>query len=101
MAGYDLSIDMATLSTLAADLTSIVDELENANGHAEAAADLVGDDHLRDRVNDFADKWRIKRQDMVGDVKGLSDILTAIVDNFTQVDADLAKALEDTVEKQK
>ncbi len=99
MAGYDLSIDMATLETLAADLASIVDELENADDNAKGAADATGHDELRDRVNDFADKWRIKREDMLADVKKLSSILTQIVQTFTEVDADLAKALEDSAEK--
>lgn len=95
MAGYDLSIDMGTLQTLATDLASIVRELENADERASDAAEATGHDGLRDRVNDFADKWRIKREDMIADVQTLSDVMTAIVDTFTQVDADLAKALED------
>lgn len=99
MAGYDLSIDMATLETLASDLSSIVDELEDADDNAQAAADATGHDDLRDRVNDFADKWRIKREEMLGDVKKLSEILTQIVATFTEVDASLAKALEDSAEK--
>lgn len=99
MAGYDLTIDMATLKTLAADLSSIVDELENADDNAQGAATATGHDELRDRVNDFADKWKIKREEMLGDVKKLSQILTQIVSTFTEVDAELAKALEDSAEK--
>ncbi len=101
MAGYDLSIDMESLRTLATDLASIVDELENADGNAEDAAQATGHDELRERVNDFADKWRIKREEMIGDVKKLSEIMTQIVDTFTEVDTELAKALEDSAEKAK
>jgi hypothetical protein len=99
MAGYDLSIDMGTLSQLAGDLTTIVGELENADDNAGDAAEATGHGELRDRVNDFADKWKIKREEMLGDVKTLSDILNQIVDTFTEVDTELGRALEDSVEK--
>jgi cytochrome c556 len=101
VAGYDLSVDMESLRTLATDLASIVDELENADDNASDAAEATGHDELRERVNDFADKWRIKREEMIGDVKKLSEIMTQIVDTFTEVDAELAKALEDSAEKAK
>ena len=99
MAGYDLSIDMGTLSQLAGDLTTIVSELENADDNAGDAAEATGHDELRERVDDFADKWKIKREEMLGDVKTLSDILNQIVDTFTEVDTELGRALEDSVEK--
>ncbi|WP_159791661.1 hypothetical protein [Puerhibacterium puerhi] len=99
MAGYDLSIDMGTLSQLAGDLTTIVSELENADDNAGDAAEATGHDELRDRVADFAAKWAIKREEMLGDVKTLSDILNQIVDTFTEVDTELGRALEDSVEK--
>lgn len=94
VAGYDLSIDMDALRTLKDDLKAITSELENADGNAQAAADATGHDELRDRVNDFADKWEIKRGEMLENVKKLSDIITQIVDTFTEVDAELAKSLE-------
>jgi hypothetical protein len=99
MAGYDLSIDMGTLSQLAGDLTTIVSELENADDNAGDAAEATGHDELRERVDDFADRWKIKREEMLGDVKTLSGILNQIVDTFTEVDTELGRALEDSVEK--
>lgn len=99
MAGYDLSIDMDQLTTLKDDLKAITSELENADGNAQAAADATGDDELRDRVNDFADKWELKRGEMLENVKKLSDIITQIVDTFKQVDTELGKALEDAAAK--
>ncbi|WP_402462030.1 hypothetical protein [Isoptericola aurantiacus] len=99
MAGYDLSIDMAELRTLATDLATIRDELEGAGDGADVAADATGHDGLRDVVQDFADKWRIKREEMTGDVTKLQDIIQQVVDTFTQVDAELAKALEESAGK--
>ncbi|MFI6428354.1 MULTISPECIES: hypothetical protein [unclassified Promicromonospora] len=99
MAGYDLSIDMEQLTALKDDLKAITSELENADGNAQAAADATGHDELRDRVNDFADKWEIKRGEMLENVKKLSDIITQIVDTFKEIDAGLGKALEDAASK--
>ncbi|MFC8799357.1 hypothetical protein ACFT2C_16605 [Promicromonospora sp. NPDC057138] len=99
MAGYDLSIDMEQLTALKDDLKKITSELENADGNAQAAADATGHDDLRDRVNDFADKWEIKRGEMLENVKKLSDIITQIVDTFKEIDSGLGKALEDAAAK--
>jgi hypothetical protein len=99
VAGYDLSIDMKQLRALSDDLKTIVDELKDADDRSEDAADATGDDDLRDKVQDFADKWRVKREEMTGDVEKLQKIVKQIVDNFTQVDEELAKALEQQAEK--
>ena len=99
MAGYDLSIDMDQLTALKDDLKAITSELENADGNAQAAADSTGHDELRDRVNEFADKWEIKRGEMLENVKKLSDIITQIVDTFKEIDSGLGKALEDAAAK--
>ncbi|GAB6938659.1 hypothetical protein ACQP60_00040 [Isoptericola variabilis] len=99
MAGYDLSIDMEQLRTLKDDLKSISSELENADSHAQDAAEATGHDELRDRVNDFADKWEIKRGEMLENVKKLSDIIAQIADTFTEIDSELAKSLEDAAKK--
>lgn len=99
MAGYDLSIDMDQLRTLKDDLKAISSELEDADSNAEAAAKATGHDDLRDRVNDFADKWEIKRGEMLENVKKLSDIIAQIADTFSEIDSELAKSLEDAAKK--
>jgi uncharacterized protein YukE len=101
VAGYDLSIDMEALRTLAEDLKTIQDEFEGADDRAEAAADATGHDELRDKVNDFADKWRIKREEMTGNVTKLQGIIQQVADTFSEIDTELAKALEDAAEKAK
>lgn len=99
MAGYDLSINMEQLTTLKEDLKTITSELENADANAQSAADATGHDELRDRVNEFADKWEIKRGEMLENVKKLSDIIGQIADTFKQIDTELGKALEDAAAK--
>ncbi|MFD6175613.1 MULTISPECIES: hypothetical protein [unclassified Isoptericola] len=95
MAGYDLSISMADLKTLAEDLKTIKEEFEGADDTSEDAADATGHDELRGKVQDFADKWRIKREEMTENVVKLQGIIQQIVDTFTEVDTELAKALEE------
>jgi DNA-binding ferritin-like protein len=91
----DLVLKTDELTQLAADLEAIREELADADANAAEAADATGHDELRDHVNDFADKWRIKRGEMLDDVTTLSEMITTIVENFGQVDKDLAAALED------
>jgi uncharacterized coiled-coil DUF342 family protein len=95
----DLVLNMDDLTALAEDLKTIKEELADADANASDAADATGHDDLRDKVNDFADKWRIKREEMLADVTTLSDMINQIVENFGQVDRDLAKALEDSAGK--
>lgn len=94
MGGYDLQVDIAALSTLAEDLKKVAAEFKDADNTSEDAAGATGHDGLRDDVQDFADSWRAKREDMLGDVTKLQGIVEQIASTFTQVDADLAKALE-------
>ncbi|MFV2145631.1 hypothetical protein [Isoptericola sp. G70] len=101
MAGYDLSIDMEALRTLATDLKTIQEEFEGADERAEDAADATGHDELRDKVSDFADKWRIKREEMTGNVEKLQGIIQQVADTFSEIDTELAKALEDAAENAK
>jgi uncharacterized protein YukE len=101
VAGYDLSIDMEELRTLAKDLKTIKNEFEGADDHAEDAAAATGHDDLGGKVNDFADKWRIKREEMTENVVKLQGIVQQIADTFTEIDTELAKALEDAAEKAK
>jgi Sec-independent protein translocase protein TatA len=94
----DLKINMDQLRGLASDLKAIAGEFKDADNNSEDAADATGDDELRDKVQDFADKWRVKRDEMGGNVTKLQGIIQQVVDTFTQVDDDLAKALEQKAE---
>ena len=91
----DLQINMTQLRGLANDLKSIADEFKNADNNSEDAADATGDDELRGKVQDFADKWSVKRAEMGENVTKLQGIIQSVVDTFTQVDDELAKALEE------
>lgn len=96
----DLNLDLARLESLHQDLASIVAEFKNADEFSDAVADATGDDHLADKVRDFAHAWNEKRKNMTESVEGLVKAVGAITDNFTKVDAGLAKALQEADSEQ-
>ncbi|MFC8731949.1 hypothetical protein ACFT5B_05770 [Luteimicrobium sp. NPDC057192] len=96
--GYDLQLDMGALRQLAEDLKKVEAEFKDADDRSEDAADATGHDGLRGEVQDFADKWTVKREKMLENVTKLQGIIQQIVDTFTQVDSELAKALEQKAE---
>lgn len=99
MAGHDLSIDMGALEQLATDLTTIVDEFNGADSNSEQAGSATGHHELGEVVEDFADKWRVKREEMTGNVQSLQEIVQQIVDTFSEVDGELARALEEKAQQ--
>ncbi|TPW72260.1 hypothetical protein [Schumannella sp. 10F1B-5-1] len=91
----DLKLDLQLLHQLKDDLEAIVKEFKNAEDFSDGVASATGHDELSGLVHDFAEKWNIKREKMLKNVETLQQQIAAISDNFTSVDKDLAKALED------
>lgn len=96
--GQDLKLDLSRLHELSHDLDGVVKEFEGADALSDDVADATGDDELSRRVRDFAHNWNDKRAKMTENVKNLRDQITSVSDGFTQVDAGLAKALQDAVD---
>ncbi|MDL9978207.1 hypothetical protein [Microbacterium candidum] len=96
----DLILDLQRLDQLHRDLQAVIDEFKNASDFSHDVAHATGDDHLADKVRDFADRWNDKRKNMTESVEGLQKAVGAITENFTKVDQGLAKALEDGASKQ-
>lgn len=92
--GQDLSLDLEVLRQLKSDLDAIVKEFQGADDFSDTVADATGHDELAGDLHDFAHRWNDKRKKMTGDVQALAQSVAAISDNFTKVDAKLAKALE-------
>lgn len=95
MSTEDLKIDLDRLKQLAEDLHLLEKELNDADDRSEDAADAVRHDQLGDRVREFADGWRVKRENMIENVTTLRTNLSAVSDTFREVDAELAKSLEE------
>ena len=91
----DLNFDLQLLHQLRDDLDAVVNEFTNADEFSQDVAEAVGHDELGGHVSDFASKWNTKREKMLEAVTSLQAKISAITDGFTQVDADLARALTD------
>ncbi len=91
----DLKLDLRLLEQLRDDLNAIVREFKNADDFSDDVAEATGHDGLHDVTRDFAHKWNDKRKAMTEDVENLQKQIGAITDGFTQIDADLAAALEE------
>lgn len=90
----DLKIDLELLQQLKEDLEAIAKEFTDADDFSDSVAEATGHDNLSSHVKDFAHKWNDKRKSMTEAVEGLQKSVAAISNGFTQVDAGLAKALE-------
>jgi hypothetical protein len=95
----DLILDLQRLDQLHSDLQAVIAEFKGASDFSHDVADATGDDHLADKVRDFADRWNDKRKNMTESVESLQKAIAAITDNFSKVDQGLAKALEDSETK--
>lgn len=95
MSGPDLKLDLALLEQLKSDLDAIVSDFKGADDFSDDVAEQTGHDDLAGHVRDFAHKWNVKRKDMNKNVENLEKVVGAITKGFTQVDGQLAKALED------
>ena len=91
----DLKLDLELLQQLKDDLEAIRSEFKVADDFSDDVADATGHDQLGSHVTDFAHKWNDKRKSMTEAVEDLQKSIAAISDGFTQVDAGLAKALQD------
>lgn len=91
----DLVLKLDELVQLRDDLDAVVREFHNADDFSDTVADATGHDELAGHVRDFAHKWNEKRKSMTENVENVQKVIAAVADNFTKVDGDLAKALEE------
>jgi len=95
---YDIQLDMADLTALASDLAAVIDEFETANDNAKEVAHATGSTSLEGKVEDFATAWNLRRENMIDNIKVLQQTIAMITENFTEVDEELARALEESAE---
>lgn len=90
----DLRLDLEAVESLASSLTTVADEFENANANSDRIAEAVGHEGLAGCVRDFAHKWDDTRESMTENLRGLADASSAVAEAFSEIDTDLATALE-------
>jgi uncharacterized phage infection (PIP) family protein YhgE len=92
----DIKLDLDRLKQLNSDLKSVSAEFGGADDFSDTVATATGHDGLHDAVRDFAHKWNEKRPEMQDGVDKLQKKLQAVTDGFTQLDQQLAQAMEQT-----
>ena len=91
----DLVLKLDELIQLRDDLDAVVREFHDADEFSDSVAAATGHDALEGHVRDFAHKWNEKRKSMTDNVSNVQKVIAAVSDNFTKVDGDLAKALDE------
>ncbi|HLS49041.1 MAG TPA: hypothetical protein VK024_03540 [Actinomycetaceae bacterium] len=91
----DLVIDEAYLLELASDLENVAGELENlCTGLRSMEGLVVGAPTLFDKMTSFADAWSRCGEDLAEYADGGAQQVRAILDAFSQVDAELGNAMQ-------
>jgi hypothetical protein len=93
----DLEIDYGRLDALIANLSTVRSEFESAERFAEQTAELTGHDGLASVVRDFAAKWNVRREELLGELLTISDASEAIRDTMRELDLELADAAAQTL----
>lgn len=94
----DIYISLSELEIMSAQLKSIITEFENAEDRADELEEAIGDpfgrNDLREKAEDFEDRWNLKRDELQ---EGLSDIqkhLDGVIKGVSEADAKMAIELE-------
>jgi len=92
--GDRIHMDMAQMTQLGANLQSIYDAFNDAASETEGWSSITGESKLSGAIDDFGDKWRLKRQKMLENIKNMQAMVQGIVDTFQEIDSELGKSLE-------
>ncbi len=90
----DLKLDFAELRTSAGNAETVASRLARAESIAAAAAADTGHDRLAGKVREFGDTWDIARGTLQENLHVIADYLRAVADTFSDLDTDLAAALQ-------
>jgi hypothetical protein len=89
----DLGIPFDVLEEFASALESVRTRM-NATGQTfDNYEEDVGDDEVRDRLQDFVDNWRDGREEIDGQLTTMKEIAEGTVQVFSELDHDQAATL--------
>lgn len=90
----DVSIDFAKLAASRSDLKQAVENFEYTEKFSDDVARSVGHDGLSNTVQDFADSWNDKREDLIEQLTMVHDFIDAVYESFTELDERLGKGVD-------
>lgn len=90
----DVRIKIDTLARIASQLDAIVSEFENATSQSEELEADIGNPYgrgdLRDKAQDFEERWDDKRDELKESLKELQEHVKGVVDGFENWDSETA-----------
>ncbi len=90
----DVKINLDELESLSNRLKQVSGDLSNAEAFSSGVAGVVGDERLASVLRDFADKWNVRRQDLIEQVEITAAAAQAIHDTFEELDREIANSIE-------
>lgn len=90
----DLLVDTEVVAEAGRSLRTVYQEFKDAGDHASPGSGVLAHDRLRDRLEEFADNWDDKRQDMTRVIEGLGEIAEAAAEAFEELEDSFVAAME-------
>jgi hypothetical protein len=90
----DIKLDLARLSSMLNNFSTIKNEFVNAEEFSAQVADTVGHNGLSHVVHDFASAWNIRRGKIIEELEYIDKATVAIRDTMEEIDARLAAEVE-------
>ncbi|MFI9153677.1 hypothetical protein [Streptomyces sp. NPDC053367] len=93
----DLSLPLDELAGFGSSLRSIKSRLNHTKKLFESYKDDIGDSSVNDALGDFESNWEDGREDITQQLDALADMSDAVVREFTKLDEELAKQVNDAM----
>jgi len=91
--GDRLKVDMDRVRDAAANLDEIKREFDASEGITDGYRALIGSGQLADKLDEFANNWRIHRKRLSDDLQTFAEWSRKAVEAYKSTDDELAKVL--------
>lgn len=90
----DIRLDLDRLDEARITLGRVSGRLEGVGDAYRHLPDAAGHPRLAGALSEFRDAWSVHREDLLEELRFLREATGAIVDTFTELDAELAARAE-------
>jgi hypothetical protein len=90
-----IAIDVSLLRETSRRLGRVAEILGQARGTAQDDARAVAQRELAEAMRDFAENWRVHREQLIDSVSGAAKFVAGAANAYQRLDQDLATGLPD------
>lgn len=94
----DIYIKLSQLETVKTELDAIITEFENATSNSEKLEEAIGNPYdrgeLREKAQDFEERWDDKRTQLKDGLEGVRDHVKGVIEKVEEWDKETAIGLE-------